>query len=158
MLWNAGEERRMWSPSLCRWRMYRTNSIRIKGVQIPYRRDCLRHLQHGLDQICCPIHRIKKNIASYIQRSVGKKAYLVAQTIRTGVLQTIDLSLPVPANNPDSDDLIIVKEEVVRVVTKRRITLNQDLKKGFATLYDQFSQEMRDKLESSDGLETVQTN
>ena len=66
---------------------------------------------------------------------------MVAQTIRTGVLQTIDLPPPVPANDPDADDLVIVREEVVRAVAKRRITLNQYLKKGFATVYDQCSQE-----------------
>ena len=79
----------------------------------------------------------RKNVASYVQRSVGKEAYLIAQTIRTGVLQKIDLSPPVPANDPEADDLIIVREEVVRAVSKRRITLNQDLKKEFATVYDQ---------------------
>ena len=99
-----------------------------------------------------------KNIASYVQRSVGKEAYLVAQTIRTVVLQTIDLPPPVPANYPEADDLITVREEVLRAVAKRHITLNQDLKKGFATVYDQCSQEMRDKLESSNGWETVQTD
>ena len=78
-----------------------------------------------------------------IQRSVGKEAYLVAQTIRIGVLQTIDLPPPVPANEPEADDLIIVREEVVRSVAKRRITLKQDLKKGFATVYGQCSQEVR---------------
>ena len=92
----------------------------------------------------------RKNIASYIQCSVGKEAYLVAQTIRTGVPQTIDIPPPVPANNPEADDLIIVREEVVRVVSKRHITLNQDLNKGFATVYDPCSEEVRDKLESSD--------
>ena len=43
-------------------------------------------------------------------------------------------------------------------MAKRRITLNQDLKKGFATVYDQCSQEVRDKLESSDGWDTVQND
>ena len=105
------------------------NTVRIESVQILYFRDCLCHLQHGPEQIRCPIHPIKKNIASYIQRSVGKEAYLVAQTIRTGVLQRIDLNPPFLANDPAADDLIIVREEVVRAVAKRRITLNQDLKK-----------------------------
>ena len=77
----------------------------------------------------------RKNIAIYVQHSVGKEAYLVAQTIRTGVLQTINLPPPVPANDPEADDLIIIIEEVLRAVAKRRITLNQDLKKGFATIY-----------------------
>ena len=89
----------------------------------------------------------RKNIASYIQLSVGKEAYLVAQTIRPGVLQTIYLPPPVPANDPDADDLIIFIEEVVRAVTKRRINLNQYLNKGFATVYDQCSQKVREKLE-----------
>ena len=100
----------------------------------------------------------RKKIASYIQRSVGKEAYLVAQTIRTGVPQTIDLPLPVPANDPEADDLIIVREEVVMVVAKRRITLNQYLKKRFATVYNQYYQDVREKLESLDGWETIQTD
>ena len=100
----------------------------------------------------------RKNIASYVQRSFGKEAYLVAQTIRTGVLQTIDIPPPFPENDPEADDLVIIREEVVRAVAKRRITLNQYLKKGFAKLYDQCSQEVRDKLESSDGWDTVQND
>ena len=83
---------------------------------------------------------------------------MVAQKIRTGVLQTIDLPPPIPANNPDVDDLTIVRLEVVRAVAKRRITLNKDLKKRFSTVYDQCSQEVRDKLESSDGWENVLTD
>ena len=100
----------------------------------------------------------RKNIASYVQHSVGKEAYLVAQTIRTGVLQTINLTPPVPVNDPEADELIIIREEVVRAVVKRCITLNQDLKKGFATVYVQCSQEVRDKLESSDGWDTVKND
>ena len=100
----------------------------------------------------------RKNIASYIQSSVGKESFLVAQTIRTGVLQTIDLPSPFSANDPDADKLTIVRVVVVKAVAKRRITLNQDLKKGFATVYEQCSQEVRDKLKSSEGWETVQTD
>ena len=70
----------------------------------------------------------------------------------------INLPPPVPANDPEADDLIIIREEVVRAVAKRRITLNQDLKKVFATVYNQCSQEVRDKLESSDGWDTVQND
>ena len=100
----------------------------------------------GQSKFAAQFTQSRKNIASYVQRSVGKEAYLVAQTIRTVVLQTIDLPPPVPANDPEADDLIIIREEVVRAVAKRRITLNQDLKKEFATVYDQCSQEVREKL------------
>ena len=112
----------------------------------------------GQSKFAAQFTQSRKNIASYIQRSVGKEAYLVAQTIRTRVLQTIDLPPPVPANDPDADDLTIVRVEVVRAVAKRHIALNQDLKKGLSTVYDQCSQDVRDKLESSDGWETVQTD
>ena len=112
----------------------------------------------GQSKFAAQFTQSRKNTASYVQHSVGKEAYMLAQTIRTGVLQKIDLPPPVPANDPEADDLIIIREEVVRAVAKRRITLNQDLKKGFATVYDQCSQEVRDKLESSDGWDTVQND
>ena len=92
----------------------------------------------GQNKFAAQFTQSRENIASYVQRSVGKEAYLVAQTIRTGVLQTIDLPPPVTENDPEADDLIIIREEIVRAVAKRHITINQDLKKGFATVYDQF--------------------
>ena len=94
----------------------------------------------GQSKCAAQFTQSQKNISSCIQRSVGKEAYLVAQTIRTGVLQTIDLPSPIPVKDPDVDDITIVKVEVVRAVAKRRITLNQDLKKLLATVYDQCSQ------------------
>ena len=112
----------------------------------------------GQSKFASQFTQSRENIASYVQHIVGKEAYLVLQTIRTGVLQTINLPPPVPANDPEADDLIIIREEVVRAVAKRRIILNQNLKKGFATVYDQYSQEVREKLESSDGWDTVKNN
>ena len=105
----------------------------------------------GQSKFSAQFTQSRKKFASYVQHSVGKESYLVAQKIRTGILQMINLPPPVPSNEPEADDLIIIREEVVRAVAKRRITLNQDLKKGFVTVYDQCSQEVRDKLESSDG-------
>ena len=61
----------------------------------------------GQSKFAAQFTQSRKNIASYIQRSVGKEAYLVAQTIRIGVLQTICLPPPVPANDPEADDLIV---------------------------------------------------
>ena len=68
----------------------------------------------------------------------------------------IDLPPIIPANDLDADDLAIVRVEVVRAVAKRRISLNRDPNKGSALVYDQCSQEVRDKLESLDGWETAQ--
>ena len=78
----------------------------------------------GQSKFAVQFTQSRDNIARYVQHSVGKEAYLVAQTIRTGVLQTIDLPPPVPVNDPEADDLIIIREELVRSVAKRCITLN----------------------------------
>ena len=64
----------------------------------------------GQSKFAAQFNQSRKNIASYVQRNVGKEAYLVAQTIRTGVLQTIDLPSPVPVNDPEADDIIIIRE------------------------------------------------
>ena len=54
----------------------------------------------GQSKFAAQFTQSRKYISSYIQRSFGKEAYLVAQTIRTVVLQTINLPPPVPANDP----------------------------------------------------------
>ena len=120
----------------------------LKSFKSPIIEIATKTFNTGQSKFSAQFPQSRKNIASYIQRSVGKEAYLVAQTIRTGVLQTLNLFFFVPENYSDADDLTIVRVEVVRAVAKRRITLNQDHNKGFATLYDQCSQEVRDKLES----------
>ena len=138
----------LWRPRLWRWWVQRMNTVHIKGGHIPYRRYCLRHLQHRPEKISCPIHPIKKKHCQLNPAQRLKVSIYGSANNKDGVLQTIDLPPPVPANDPVADDLIIVREEVVRAVAKRHITLNQDLKKGFTTVYAQCSQLVRDKLES----------
>ena len=68
------------------------------------------------------------------------------------------IALP-PAVNPnavDADDQKIIWEEAVRAIAKRKVKLDNALKKGFATVYDQCSLEVRDKLEASDEWDRVQ--
>ena len=42
---------------------------------------------------------------NYIQRTLPDKGYLVAQTIRSGMKQSIALPPPVDQNDPDKEDL-----------------------------------------------------
>ena len=63
----------------------------------------------GQSKFAAQFTQSSKNISSYVQRSLGKEAYLVAQKIRTGFLQTIDIPPPVPSNYPEDDDLIIIR-------------------------------------------------
>ena len=84
------------------------------------------------------------------------ESYLVAETIRTGTVQTIALPPPVDENASDKADLEIICVEVVKSVAKRQQKLEESLKKGYATVYDQCSQEVRDKLKATRDWETVQ--
>ena len=53
-------------------------------------------------------------------------------------------------------DLKIIREEAIRAIAKRKAKLDNALKKGFATVYDQSLQEIKDKLESSNDWKKTQ--
>ena len=85
-----------------------------------------------------------------------EESYLMVETIRKGVAQMIALPPPVDTNAPDKADLELIHVEVVKSVEKRQQKLEESLKKGYATVYDQCSLEVRDKLEASDEWNRVQ--
>ena len=70
--------------------------------------------------------------------------------------QTIDLPPPIDGNDPEAEDLKIVRAEEVKSVAKHRLKLEESLKKGYATVYSQCAEEVRDKLKSSDDWERIQ--
>jgi hypothetical protein len=98
---------------------------------------------------------LRKNVANYLQRTAADEGYLVAETVRTGKEQIIALLPAVDPNAADADDQKIIREEAVRAIAKRKATLHNALKKGFATIYDQCSLEVRDKLEASNEWDRV---
>jgi hypothetical protein len=51
--------------------------------------------------------------------------------------QIIALPPPVDTNAADADNQKIIWEEAVRAIAKRKAKLDNALKKGFATVYDQ---------------------
>jgi hypothetical protein len=71
-----------------------------------------------------------KNVANFLQRTANDKGYLVAETVRTGKQQTIDLPPPINGNDPNVEDLKIVHAEEVKSVAKRWLKLDESLKKG----------------------------
>ena len=97
-----------------------------------------------------------ERVAGYVQRSGMEESYLVAETIRTGMAQTIALPPPVDTNAPDKVDLEVICIEVVKSIAKRQQKLEESIKKGYATVYDQCSQEVRDKLKATRDWETLQ--
>ena len=100
--------------------------------------------------------RSREEIANYVQRTSTVEGYLVAETIHTGKVQTIPLPPPVDQNLADKADLDIIRSKDVKTIAKRRQRLNDALKRGYATLYGQCSQEVRDKLKSTENWEATQ--
>jgi hypothetical protein len=64
----------------------------------------------------------------------------------------------VDPNAPNAANLTIIRAEEVKTIAKRRLKLQDSLKKGYATVYDQCSQEVRDKLEVTEDWERTQRN
>jgi hypothetical protein len=95
-------------------------------------------------------------VANYIQCTLADERYLVAETIRSGEKQSIPLLAPVDPNDPDKTDLEAIRAEDVKTVAKRQQKLRELLMKGYATVYGQYSQEVRDKLKTLKDWETIQ--
>ncbi len=68
---------------------------------------------------------------------------------RTGQKQTSELPVAVDENAPDKDDLNIIRNKAIKAVAKRHQKLEESLKKGFATVYEQCSQKVKEKLKST---------
>ncbi len=76
--------------------------------------------------------------------------------VRTGKKQLIALPPAVNENATDVDDQRIIRAEEVKTVAKRHLKLENALKKGYAMVYNQCSQEVKDKLEATNNWECIQ--
>jgi hypothetical protein len=110
----------------------------------------------GQNKFAAQFTQLRENVANFLQRTANDEGYLVAETVRTGKQQMIDLPPPIDGNDPNTDDLKIVHAEEVKSVVKHWPKLEESLKKGYATVYSQCAEEVRDKLKSSDDWERIQ--
>jgi len=62
--------------------------------------------------------------------------------VRTGREKKIPLPAVVDTSTPDAADLKIIRDKEVKTIAKRRLKLQDSLKKGYATIYDQCLQEV----------------
>jgi hypothetical protein len=60
-----------------------------------------------------------KNVANYLQHTSTAEGYLVAERVRTGKKQIIELPPAVDPNAPEVDNLNIIRVEEVKSVAKR---------------------------------------
>ncbi len=100
--------------------------------------------------------QLRKNAVNYLQHTLASKGYLADKVVMTGKAQTISLPLAVDVNLPDAADLKIIRDKEARAIAKRRSKLVDLLKKGYAMVYDQCLQEVKDKLKAMDDWERIQ--
>ncbi len=112
----------------------------------------------GQNKFAAQFTQLRKNVANYLQRTSTSEGYLVPKMVRSGREQTIALPDAVDLNAPNAADLTIIRAEKVKTIAKRRLKLQDSLKKGYATVYDQCSQEVHNKLKATDNWERTQKN
>ncbi len=100
--------------------------------------------------------RSHEEVANFLQRTSAEEGYLVTETVRTGKQQLIPLLPPIHPNVEDKADLEIIRAEDVKTIAKRQQKLQELLKKGYTTVYGQCSQEVHDKLKSTENWEVMQ--
>jgi hypothetical protein len=99
---------------------------------------------------------LQKIVVNHLQWTLATEGYLVAETVRTGKQQIIALPPRVDPNAADKADLEIIQGENIKAVGKRRQKLEESLKKGYAVVYNQCSQEVHNKLKSVDNWDRIQ--
>jgi hypothetical protein len=110
----------------------------------------------GENKYAAQFTRSREEVANYLQCTSAEEGYLVAETVRTRKQQLIPLPPPIDSNVEDKADLEIIWAEDVETIVKRRQKLQELLKKGYATVYGQYSQEVRNKLKSTENWEVTQ--
>jgi hypothetical protein len=62
----------------------------------------------GKNNFTAQFTQSRKNVANYLQRIAAEEGYLVAETVRTGKVQTIAFPPPVDASTADVEDQNII--------------------------------------------------
>ena len=110
----------------------------------------------GQNKFAAQFTQSRKNVANYLQHTSVNEGYLVAKTVRTGREQIIKLPPAINPNATNANDQKIIRAEEVKMIAKRRLKLAESLKQGYATLYNQCLQEVKDKLKATDNWASIQ--
>ena len=109
----------------------------------------------GSTRFVAQFEKSRESTAYYVQRKIGgEEGYLAALEIRTGTQSTVDLPAALAADA--TQDEIIIRNVEVQGVGKLRSKLKGARKSAFSILYDQCSQEVKDKLRSGQGWDDVE--
>ena len=127
-----------------------------KGYKSAISKIATKNFNKEQNKFATQFTQSQKNAANYLQRTSANKGYLVAKTVRTGREQIIKLPPAINSNAAGADNQRIIRAEEVKTIAKRRLMLAESLKKGYTTLYNQCSQEVKDKLEAMDDWASIQ--
>ena len=72
----------------------------------------------GQNKFAAQFTQSQKNFVNYLQQTLANKGYLVAETVRTGRAQIIELPPAVDPNAADADDQRIIRAEEVKTIAK----------------------------------------
>ena len=72
----------------------------------------------GQNKFAAQFSQSRKNVANYLQRTSANEGYLVAETVRTGRAQIIELPPAVDPNAADADNQKIIRAEEVKMIAK----------------------------------------
>ena len=109
----------------------------------------------GSTKFVAQFQKSKEATAYYVQRAIGgEEGYYAAEEIRTGNESEVPLPAALAANASDDDK--IIRQEAVKGVGKMRQKVKGARKTAFSIVYDQCSQQIKDKLQSEQGWEAVE--
>ena len=66
----------------------------------------------GQNKLAAQFTQSREDVANYLQQISNNEGYLVAETVRTEKQQTIKLPPAIDANDPDAEDLKIVRRKL----------------------------------------------
>ena len=102
-------------------------------------------------------------MANFVQQTLSDEGYLVARSINTGEEHIIPLSVAIPWTTNESTpaevaaarDQNILRDAKMAQLGKRIMKLDSNMKKGFATMYDQCSEAVKLYLETVDNWDRI---
>ena len=128
----------------------------MKAFKLAISKNAEDTFNTGQNKFATQITQSHKNVSNNLQHTSTYEGYLVAGMVHTGKKQIIELPPAVDESTADAEDQNIIRAEEVKTVAKRRLKLGGSLKKEYSTVYDQSSQEVRDKLESTNNWDKTQ--
>ena len=100
----------------------------------------------------------RRNVANFVQRTLHDEGHLVARTIKTGTVQTIKDpdDLDSTLTGTQLSDAKLKRDVKVQAISKREVKLEEALKRGFAVVYDQCSEAVKSRLETTDDWTNIE--